>query len=243
MLRKSSILTALFTLALIPCSFAQQGVAQQGNAQQHDHGSQNSQQDMDHGQMAAQGEHSCMMMGQGGQGGMMQHDGSGGMMQQGGQGGMMQGRNQSQAANSREGFSAIQDRVRELEADPNTDWSQIDIDALRTHLVDMDRVIMQASVTRSELADGMRYVVAGNAEVAESIKRMVPTHAAQMQTELDWNISTEEQAAGVVLEVTASDANDIAKIRALGFSGFMVLGNHHEAHHQEMSGSSGDHQH
>ena len=229
MTRISSILAALLTLSIIPCSFAQQGANQQ-----HEHGSQDSQPTMNHGQ--AQGQGGMM---QGGQSCMMEHGDGGGMMQ----GGMMGEHSQSQApANSREGFSAIQDRVRQLEADPDTDWSQVNIDALRTHLVDMDRVIMQANVTRSELENGMRYTVVGDGEVAESIKRMVPTHAEQMRSELDWSISTREQSSGVILEVTADESDDIAKIRALGFSGFMVLGEHHEPHHQQMSAGD-DHQH
>lgn len=232
MIRKTTALAAFLSLIVIPSSFAQQ----------HDH--------------TAQDDHQAMNQSQsGGQGGVMQHDGQGGMMQSGGQGGMMdhermmqmmqsmQGHGQSQpAASGQAGFTAIQEMVKKLEADPETDWSQVDIDALRAHLIDMDRVIMQAKVTRSELSNGMRYLVQGDADVADSIKRMVPTHARQMSSELDWSISTEEQASGVTLEVTAENANEIAKIRALGFSGFMVLGDHHQDHHLQMSTGS-THQH
>jgi hypothetical protein len=35
-------------------------------------------------------------------------------------------------------FGAIQEIVRILEADPNTDWSKVDLEALRQHLIDMN---------------------------------------------------------------------------------------------------------
>jgi hypothetical protein len=34
-----------------------------------------------------------------------------------------------------------------LEADPKTDWSKVNISALREHLIDMDEVTMRASAT------------------------------------------------------------------------------------------------
>jgi hypothetical protein len=35
-------------------------------------------------------------------------------------------------------FAAIQEIVAMLEADPKTDWSRVNIEALRQHLIDMD---------------------------------------------------------------------------------------------------------
>ena len=40
-------------------------------------------------------------------------------------------------------FAAIQEIVAILEADPDTDWSKVDIDALRQHLVDMNAVTLR----------------------------------------------------------------------------------------------------
>ena len=39
-------------------------------------------------------------------------------------------------------FAAIQEIVDILEADPKTDWSKVNIDALREHLVDMSNVTL-----------------------------------------------------------------------------------------------------
>ena len=43
-----------------------------------------------------------------------------------------------------EAFGTIQEIVRILEADPTTDWSKVNIGALREHLIDMDEVTMRA---------------------------------------------------------------------------------------------------
>jgi hypothetical protein len=34
-------------------------------------------------------------------------------------------------------FGTIQEVVQKLEANPDTDWSQVDLEALRQHLIDM----------------------------------------------------------------------------------------------------------
>jgi hypothetical protein len=41
-------------------------------------------------------------------------------------------------------FGAIQEIVAILEADSNTDWSKVDITALREHLIDMNEVTLKA---------------------------------------------------------------------------------------------------
>src|SRR5512138_3204260 len=45
-------------------------------------------------------------------------------------------------------FGAISEIVRLLEADSTTDWSRVNIEALRQHLIDMDDVIMHAAVVQ-----------------------------------------------------------------------------------------------
>src|SRR5437879_13280128 len=37
-------------------------------------------------------------------------------------------------------FGAIQEIVQMLEADPKTDWSKVDLEGLRQHLIDMNEV-------------------------------------------------------------------------------------------------------
>ena len=48
-------------------------------------------------------------------------------------------------------FGAIQEIVRILEADPATDWSKVDLEALREHLIDMNEVTLHAAVVAASL--------------------------------------------------------------------------------------------
>ena len=46
-------------------------------------------------------------------------------------------------------FGAIQEIVHILDADPKTDWSKVDLEALRQHLIDMNEVTLHAEPRRS----------------------------------------------------------------------------------------------
>jgi hypothetical protein len=187
---------------------------------------------MSQGAGAAQGG---MMMGQGG--GMM-HGQGGGMMHGQGGGMMMGGAASGPGELGQDAFAAVQQLVRQLEADPATDWSKVNIDALRAHLIDMNLVTLQAAVTTEEVEGGARYAVTGAGEVLGAIQRMVPAHAAQMASDPAFHATTTLLDNGVSLTVHATDPANVAKVRALGFMGFMVLGDHHLPHHLMMATGS-----
>jgi hypothetical protein len=128
-------------------------------------------------------------------------------------------------------FAAIQEIVALLEADPETEWGKVDIDALRRHLVDMDNVTMRAQVTSEPVDGGMRFVVTGDPEVAPSIRRMVTAHATAMTGAGGWAMTAGTRDDGAVLTVTSMRQGDAAKIKALGFFGIMTRGMHHQQHH------------
>lgn len=50
-----------------------------------------------------------------------------------------------------EAFGTIQEIVRILESDPATDWSKVNIGALREHLIDMDEVTMRIRTMQSPM--------------------------------------------------------------------------------------------
>lgn len=182
--------------------------------------------------------------GQGGmmhaQGGGMMHGQGGGMMHGQGGGMMMGGAASGPAELGQDAFAAVQEVVRLLEADPATDWSTVTIDALRAHLIDMNLVTLQAAVSTEQVEGGARYTVTGTGEVVGAIQRMVPAHAAQMSTDPAWHATTTTLENGVLLTVHATDPANVAKVRALGFMGFMVQGDHHLPHHLMMAtGSAG----
>lgn len=48
-----------------------------------------------------------------------------------------------------------------LEADPETDWSQVSIDRLRAHLVDMNEVTLKAETRQRRISKGLEIEVTG----------------------------------------------------------------------------------
>jgi len=184
----------------------------------------------------------------GSSGGMM-HNGDGGMMNNGDSGGMMRrgmrrmqdvmGESDGPGTVGQSAFAVIRDVVNTLQADPDTDWSQVNVEALRQHLIDMDRVTLFADATVNAIEGGARYIVTGNDErTVAAIQRMVPTHALQIERELDWDTSTDRRQDGVELTIVAADREQTAMIRGLGFIGFMVQGEHHADHHLMMAGGN-----
>jgi hypothetical protein len=132
-------------------------------------------------------------------------------------------------------FGAIQEIVRILQADAGTDWSRVDIDALREHLIDMNEVTLHAASRAEPIEGGLRIRVTGTLRTLDAIRRMVPAHAREMNGQDGWSVTTEPTAEGVVLTVTSADSAQVVKIRGLGFMGIMVRGAHHQAHHLAMA--------
>ena len=190
-----------------------------------------------HGQMH-QGEmmsqmHSQMMQGQTGM-----HSGtSGGMEMHGGMSGHGQMHGQQSGTPTLPGqdaFGAIQEIVQALQSDPKTDWSKVNIEALRQHLIDMNEVTLHAAATPRLFDNGIEFSVTGEGRTLEAIKRMVPAHVKELH-ETGWNAKTDELPNGVKLTVMASDAQPLTRLKALGFIGIMVQGGHHQPHHLMMA--------
>ncbi len=77
-------------------------------------------------------------------------------------------------------FGAIQEIVRVLDADPKTDWSKVNLEALRQHLIDMNDVTLKADVTAKSIDGGLEIAVTGNERTVQAIQRMVPAHAHEI---------------------------------------------------------------
>ena len=127
-------------------------------------------------------------------------------------------------------FAAIQEIVALLNSDPKTDWSKVDIDALRQHLVDMNNVTLKASVTSAPIDAGVRFEVTGEGSVRDSIRRMVLAHAATMNGVDGWTFEAKAIEGGASLDVHAPP-KDADKVSGLGFFGILTLGMHHQVHH------------
>lgn len=132
-------------------------------------------------------------------------------------------------------FGTIQEIVTILDADPNTDWTKVDIEALRRHLIDMNEVTLNAAAEATPVDGGARFAVTGVGRTLDAIRRMVPAHAHEMNGVDGWTMATAPLPDGVLLTVTSSDARQAARIRGLGFIGIMAQGSHHQMHHLAMA--------
>jgi hypothetical protein len=169
--------------------------------------------------------------------GMPGHEAMGGMMMHGPgmQGGMPM--EPGEAA-----FGAVQEIVQMLQADPTTNWSKVDVDALRQHLIDMDEVTLRADAQKEPIENGLRIKVTGSGRTLEAIQRMIPAHAQDINGLYGWIVQAQAIANGEELTVTASNPADVQKIRALGFMGIMVQGTH-QMHHLAMAKGEPMHMH
>ncbi|SFJ53065.1 hypothetical protein SAMN05216304_10972 [Bosea sp. OK403] len=193
------------------------------------------------------GMHRQMMSGQMAQGAgdmsqMHKHmmQGKGGMAPETSQGtgkGMpdsMHGASGAPTMPGQDAFGAIQEVVRILSANPATDWSKVNITALRDHLIDMNEVTLHAAASEHILDDSIEIMVTGEGRTLAAIKRMVPAHVKELN-DIGWKAETDELPNGVKLTVNASESTPLAKLKALGFMGIMVQGAHHQAHHLMMA--------
>lgn len=128
-------------------------------------------------------------------------------------------------------FAAIQEIVGILERDAATDWTKVNIDALRHHLIDMDNVTLRATTTAHEENGSLRFSATGEGAVRQSIRRMLTAHAAAMNGAGGMQFTARETADGADLTVTATDPGQLVKFRALGLVGVLAFGMHHQMHH------------
>jgi hypothetical protein len=135
-------------------------------------------------------------------------------------------------------FGAIAEVVRILEADPATDWSKVDIERLRQHLIDMNEVVLRAAVKQAPVPGGLAMEITGAGRTEQAIGAMVVPHAVELDGMPDWSARTEAIPGGVRLTVVARKpeaAAVVARIRGLGFAGLITEGAHHQAHHLAMA--------
>jgi hypothetical protein len=140
-------------------------------------------------------------------------------------------------------FGAIQEIVARLDADPRTDWSKIDLEALRQHLIDMNEVTLKSTATATQIEGGLAISVTGSGRTLAAIQRMVTAHAKEIDGLDHWRARAEPLADGVLLSVTSTDPNEVKRIRGLGFIGILVSGSHHQHHHLAMAKGEFPHEH
>jgi hypothetical protein len=135
-------------------------------------------------------------------------------------------------------FGAIAEVVRLLEADPGTDWSRVDLERLRQHLIYMNEVVLRSEVKSSSVPGGLAMEITGAARTEQAIRAMVAPHAVELDRMSEWAARIEPIPGGLRLTLTArtpEDTRTVARIRGLGFIGLLVQGGHHGPHHLAMA--------
>ncbi len=178
--------------------------------------------------------HRQMMQDEGGMYGGMGQGMHGGMGGHNGMHNQQSGTINSPTMPGQDAFGAIQEVVQILQSNPKTDWSKVNIEALRQHLIDMNEVTLHAATAQRDLDNGIEITVTGEGRTLEAIKRMVPAHVSELQ-EIGWNAKSDGLPNGVKLTVMASEAQPLTKLKALGFVGILVQGSHHQPHHLMMA--------
>ena len=143
-------------------------------------------------------------------------------------------------------FAAIQETVEKLLADPNTDWSRVNLEALRRHLVDMHNFTLNVEITSQKAINGgLEFTVKPTTpDAAGSLQRLFSAHPAILKQESGWNMTaTKNKDGSYTARVTGDTPQDAAKIRGLGYIGIVALGKHHQAHHWLMATGADPHKH
>jgi hypothetical protein len=135
-------------------------------------------------------------------------------------------------------FGAIAEVVRLLDADPTTDWSRVDLERLRQHLIDMNEVVLRSAVKQTRVDGGLAMEITGTGRTEQAIRAMVVPHAAELDRLPAYHATAEVILGGVRLTVRtkkADDAGALARLRGLGFAGLLTEGAHHALHHVAMA--------
>lgn len=142
-------------------------------------------------------------------------------------------------------FGTIQEVIRHLNQDPNTDWSKVNLEALREHLVDMQDMTMNVEVGKKvKIKNGLQvFVQPSTKHAAGALARVFAAHPPQLKRETGWDMKVQKQGKGYLLRITTSKPEEVDKIRGLGYIGLMAYGSHHQAHHWMMARGINPHRH
>lgn len=130
-------------------------------------------------------------------------------------------------------FGTIQEVVKQLEADPNTDWSKVDLEALRQHLLDMKAFTEEVQVVSKEpIENGVKIHVQPQSERAVgALQRLFSMHPAMLKSEKGWDMTAKQSGRQWIITCTTQEKAEVEEIRALGYIGLLTEGAHHQMHH------------
>jgi hypothetical protein len=130
-------------------------------------------------------------------------------------------------------FGTIQEVTRRLNSDPNTDWSKVNLEALRLHLQDMNDMTLNVDViSQKPIQNGLEVIIRPTTDrAALALQKVFKAHPAQFKNDTGWVMQVVKNKGQYTMITTSDNAEDKAKIIGLGYIGLMAYGDHHQRHH------------
>jgi hypothetical protein len=140
-------------------------------------------------------------------------------------------------------FGTIQEVIRRLNSDPNTDWSKVNLEALRLHLLDMNDMTLNVEViSQKPIHNGLEAIVRPTTDrAALALKRVFNAHPTQFKNDTGWSMKVVKNNGQYTMIATSDNPKDATKIRGLGYIGLMAYGDHHQRHHWAMATGKNPH--
>ncbi len=141
-------------------------------------------------------------------------------------------------------FATIQEVIQKLSADPNTDWSKVNLEVFRQHLRDMFEFSYNVDVLSQQAIDyGVKIRVKPVTVRAEkALDKVLNAHPRMLKMETGWDMQSSKGNGEYQIIVTTAQATEVNKIRGLGYIGLLAIGNHHQEHHWAMAKGQNPHQ-
>ncbi|MDZ7657716.1 hypothetical protein [Fodinibius sp.] len=130
-------------------------------------------------------------------------------------------------------FGTIQEVVQKLEANPDTDWSQVNLEALRQHLLDMKAFTEEVEIlSKDQIEKGIAITVRPHSERAvQALEKLFSMHPDMIKKEKGWDMNAKQNGNNWMITCTTNNESEVQKIRALGYIGLLSEGAHHQLHH------------
>ena len=140
-------------------------------------------------------------------------------------------------------FGTIQETIKALDANPNTDWTKVDLEGLRQHLIDMENFTTGVDVlSQKRIEKGAEVIIRAKSEEAHySLERALKAHPSMMESETGWTMGVKQNKERFTLTIETQKPDEVARLRALGYIGVMAQGDHHQVHHWMMASGANPH--
>src|SRR5690625_2345947 len=114
-------------------------------------------------------------------------------------------------------FDAMQEVIEHLKSDPDTDWSKVDLEGLRQHLIDMKAFTEEVEVLEQNPIDsGVKILVKPETDrAAKALQHMLSMHPKMMKVERNWDMKAQQKKDVWEIACTTSNPDEVDLLRGL----------------------------